>query len=128
MNKVILMGRLTREPEVKTTQTGRTAARMSLAVDRVGVKRDSGQQTADFIPLVMWEKSADLAQRYLTKGSQILVEGRLSVRNYDDQQGQKRTMTEVVVERFEFAGKKADQPTASADNGGWGDDGGDAPF
>ncbi len=127
MNKVILMGRLTRNPEVKSTQTGRAVARMSLAVDRPGAKKQDGAQTADFINLVAWEKSAELAQNYLAKGSQILVEGRLSVRSYDDQQGQKRTATEVIVERFEFCGKKSDSQPAG-DNDGWGNDDGDAPF
>lgn len=120
MNKVILMGRLTRDPEIRTTQTGRMVARLGLAVDRPGARRQDaqpGQQTVDFINLVMWEKSADLAQRYLVKGSQILVEGRLSVRSYDDQQGQKRTVTEVVVERFEFAGSR---PQGGGQQSGYG--------
>lgn len=120
MNKVILMGRLTRDPEIRTTQSGRMVARLGLAVDRPGARRQDaqpGQQTVDFINLVMWEKSADLAQRYLTKGSQILVEGRLSVRSYDDQQGQKRTVTEVVVERFEFAGSR---PQGGSQQSGYG--------
>ena len=117
MNKVILMGRLTRDPEVRTTQSGRMVARLGLAVDRPNAHRQDnppGQQAVDFITLIMWEKGADLAQRYLLKGSKILVEGRLSVRSFEDQQGQKRTVTEVVVERFEFAGSKPETSNSGA--------------
>lgn len=104
MNIVILHGRLVRDPEHRTTQSGRGVARMTIAVDRPGAKKDSGQ-TADFISLIAWEKSAEFAQRYLHKGSEITVEGRLQVRSYEDQNGQKRTATEVIVSRMEFCGK-----------------------
>ena len=124
MNKVLMMGRLTRDPESKTTPSGRLCARMSLAVDRPG-KKVEGKTNADFITLIAWEKTAELAGKYLAKGSQILVEGRLQVRNYEDQQGQKRTITDVVVERIEFAGSK---PEAKNDNGGWGAPADDTPF
>lgn len=110
MNKVLLHGRLTRDVEHRTTQGGRNVIRVGMAVDRPGAKE--GQQKADFINLVAWEKTAELFQRYLHKGSEVLIEGRLSVRSYEDQQGQKRTATEVVVERMEFCGK-AEKPSGN---------------
>lgn len=103
MNKVILMGRLTRDPEVKTTQSSKQVVRLTLAVDRPGAKKNGDTQTADFISVVAWEKSAEVIGKYLSKGSQILVEGRLTVRQYEAD-GQKRSVTEVMLERFEFAG------------------------
>ena len=119
MNKVILHGRLTRDVEHKTTQSGRSVVRAGLAVNRPAAK--DGQQQADFINLVAWEKTAELFQRYLHKGSEVLIEGRLSVRSYEDQQGQKRTATEVIVERMEFCGKaEKSSGNTSYDGDGYG--------
>jgi single-strand DNA-binding protein len=95
VNKVILVGRLTRDPEVKNTMTGRAVATFTLAVDR-RFKNKDGQKEADFIPIVFWGKQAELAGQYLSKGSQIGVSGRIQVRNYDAQDGTKRYVTEVV--------------------------------
>lgn len=110
MNKVILLGRLTRDPELKTTSSGKRVARMGLAVDRPKRKNTTeNQQTVDFINLVSWEKAADFCAHYLRKGTKILVEGRLQVRTYQAQDGTNRTMTEVFTEKIEFAeSKKAD--------------------
>ena len=108
MNKVILMGRLARDPDVRTTQSGRQVARMTIAVDR-RISRANvqpGQPTADFINLVAWERTAEFAGHYLNKGSQILVEGRIQTRSYEAQDGSKRYATEVIVERIEFAGPR----------------------
>lgn len=107
MNKVILIGRLARDPEVRYTQTGKAVARMTIAVDR-RFARNGGenQQTADFIPLVAWEKLAEICGNNLKKGSQISVEGRMQVRAYDAQDGSKRYATEVVVNEIEFLGSK----------------------
>ena len=105
MNKVILMGRLARDPEVRTTQSGRQVARMTIAVDR-RVNRANiqpGQQTADFISLVAWERTAEFAGHYLAKGRQILVEGRIQTGSYEAQDGTKRYTTDVIAERIEFA-------------------------
>ena len=107
MNKVILIGRLARDPEVRYTQTGKAVARMTIAVDR-RFSRAGGdqQQTADFIPIVAWEKLAEICGNNLKKGSQISVEGRMQVRSYDAQDGSKRYVTEVVVNEIEFLGSK----------------------
>ena len=92
MNKVILMGRLARDPELRTTQSGRQMARMTIAVDRriSRVNAQPGQQTADFISLVAWERTAEFAEKYLNKGSQILIEGRIQTGSYEAQDGTKR--------------------------------------
>ena len=108
MNKVILMGRLARDPDVRTTQGGRQVARMTIAVDRRISRANAqpGQQTADFISLVAWERTAEFAGHYLSKGSQILVEGRIQSRSYEAQDGTKRYVTEVNVDHIEFAGPR----------------------
>lgn len=108
MNKVILMGRLARDPDVRTTQSGKSVARMTIAVDRrMSRNADSGQATADFLNLVAWERLAEFAGNYLHKGSKILVEGRLQSRSYEAQDGSKRYVTEVNVSDIEFCESKS---------------------
>ena len=106
MNKVILVGRLTRDPEVRYTQSGKAVASFSLAVSRRFSRSSDQQNTADFIPIVAWEKLAEICGNNLIKGSQVLVEGRMQVRNYDAQDGSKRYVTEVVAQDIEFMGRK----------------------
>jgi len=101
VNKVILVGRLTRDPEVKNTTTGKAVATFTLAVDR-RFKNKDGQKEADFVPIVVWGKQAEFAGQYLSKGSQIGVSGRLQVRSYDAQDGQRRYVTEVVADEINF--------------------------
>ena len=109
MNKVLLTGNLARDPEVRYTQSGKAVASFSLAVNRRFSRANDGQQpSADFISIVAWEKLAEFCGNYLTKGSRILVEGRLQARSYDAQDGSKRYVTEVVVQSMEFCGKKVD--------------------
>lgn len=108
MNKVILMGRLTRDPEIRQTQSQKTVAGMSIAVDR-RLSREAAataRQTADFINLVAWDKLAEFARNWLHKGTKVVVEGRLTSRSYEAQDGSKRYVTEVVVENIEFAESK----------------------
>ena len=112
MNKVILMGRLARDPDVRTTQGGKTVARMTLAVDRR--KSADGQQEADFLSLVAWEKLADIAGNYLHRGSKILVEGRLQSRSYEAQDGSKRYVTEVVLSNIEFCESRKQETAGPA--------------
>lgn len=120
MNKVILKGRLGRDVELRVTSTGKSVASASLAINRRGAKE--GQPSADFIPLVIWGPTADNFSKYLSKGSEVLVEGRIQIRSYDDKNGAKKYITEVVVENFEFCGSKNNTSTSSAenDNGGFG--------
>ena len=106
MNKVILAGRLARDPEIKYTQSGKAVASFTLAVNRRYRKEGSNQPTADFIMIVAWDKLAEIVGNHLTKGSQIAIEGRMQVRSYDAQDGSKRYVTEVVANEVEFMGSK----------------------
>ena len=108
MNKVILMGRLTRDPEVRYTQTNNTlVASFSLAVNRRFVRQGEERQ-ADFINIVAWSKLGDFCSKYFKKGQQVAVTGRLQTRTWDDDQGQKHYITEVVAEEAYFADSKRD--------------------
>ena len=111
MNKVILVGRLVRDPEVRYTQTGKSVASFTLAVNR-RFARSENQQQADFIPVIVWDKIAEVCEKYLEKGSQILVEGRMQVRSYDAQDGSKRYITEVLAQEIEFLGNKSKTATS----------------
>ena len=106
MNKVILMGRLTKDPEVRYTQSGEpmAIARYTLAVNKRFKKQ--GEADADFIPCVAFGKQGEFAEKYLKKGMLIAVAGRIQVRNWEDNEGKKRTTTEVVVEEHYFAESK----------------------
>ena len=114
MNKVIPMGRLTRDPEIRYAQNenGTAVARYSLAVDR-RFKRD-GDQDADFIGCVVFGKGAEFAEKYLAKGTKIVITGRIQTGSYTNKDGQRVYTTDVVVEEQEFAESKA----ASQGNGG----------
>lgn len=103
MNKVVLLGRLTRDPEVRYTANQKVVATLTLAVDRPFT---SGVKEADFIPVVVWGKAAELVGNSCVKGHRLLVEGRIQIRNYDGKDGQKHWITEVISERVEFIEKK----------------------
>lgn len=109
MNKVIIMGRLTKDPEVRYTQSGEpmAIARYTLAVNKRFKKQ--GEADADFIPCVAFGKQGEFAEKYLAKGRQIVTVGRLQVRNWEDNEGKKRITTEVVVEEHYFAESKSDK-------------------
>ncbi len=109
MNKVILMGRLTRDPEVRYSQgeNSMAIARYTLAVDRRGRRSDNGdQQTADFIGCVAFGRNGEFAEKYLKKGTKICVTGRIQTGSYTNKDGQKVYTTDVVVEDHEFAESK----------------------
>lgn len=106
MNKVILIGRLVRDPELKTTTTGVSVTTFSIAVERNYVNEETGQRDADFINCLSWRKQAENIARYCTKGSQIALEGRLQVRSYDDRDGNRRFVTEVVADNVTFLSSK----------------------
>ena len=108
MNKVILMGRLTRDPEVRYTQTNNTlVASFSLAVNRRFVRQGEERQ-ADFINIVAWSKTGEFCSKYFKKGQQVGIIGRIQTRTWDDEQGQKRYVTEVVAEEAYFADSRRD--------------------
>ena len=105
MNKVVLIGRLTRDPELRYTGSNIPVATFSLAVNR-NFSNQQGEREADFINIVVWRKQAENVKNYLTQGSQVAVDGRLQTRSYDDQNGNKRYITEVVADNVEFLGSK----------------------
>lgn len=104
MNHWVGIGRLTRDPNVKYTQSGKAYASFTLAIDRR--RSGDGNQQADFISCVAWEKIAEVISQYCTKGKKIAVEGRIQTRSYDAQDGNKRYVTEVVVQSMEFCDSK----------------------
>lgn len=108
MNSVVLLGRLTKDPDVRYTASQKVVASFTLAVDRPFTNKDTGQREADFINVVVWGKAAELAGNSLAKGHRLLVEGRIQVRYYDDKNGNRRWVTEVVGDRIEFIERKSD--------------------
>ena len=107
MNKVILIGRLTKDPELKTTSNGLSTVSFSLAVQRPFTNQN-GEREADFINCVAWRKQAENIAKYCNKGSQVAAEGRISTRSYDAQDGTKRYVTEVLAENVQFLSSKND--------------------
>ena len=117
MNKVILMGRLTRDPEVRYGGANNSAvARFSLAVDR-RFKRDGDEQTADFINCVAFGKTSEFLEKYARKGTKFVVEGRIQTGSYTNKDGQKVYTTDVVCENVEFAESKNSQSGGAANSG-----------
>ena len=112
MNKVILVGRLTKDPEVRYTPTGKVVASFTLAVNRGFTTKDNAQE-ADFIPIVVWGNSAEFCGNNLNKGSKVLVDGRLQVRSYDAKDGSKRYVTEVVANYLEALERPKTQSTTN---------------
>ena len=113
MNKIILLGRFTRDPEVRYTSTGKVVCQGTIAVDRPFVNQD-GQHEADFIPIVIWGKQAEVCGNSFAKGQRILIEGRLQIRSYDAKDGSKRYATEVIVSSFNFIEKKTSNTDTNA--------------
>ena len=112
MNIWVGIGRLTRDPDVKYTQSGKAVARFNLAIDRRR-SADAEKQT-DFIPCVAWEKTAEVIAQYVSKGQKIAVEGRIQTRSYDANDGTKRYVTEVVVNNMEFCDSKGGGTSSTA--------------
>ena len=108
MNRVILMGRLTRDPEVRYTtgEKSMAIARYTLAVDRRGSRNNNGEQTADFINIVAFDKAGEFAERYFHQGMRVLVSGRIQTGSYTNKEGQKVYTTDIVVDSQEFADSK----------------------
>ena len=107
LNKIIIMGRLTRDPELRRTGSGTAVTSFSLAVDR-DFKSHSGEKETDFIDVVAWRNTAEFVSKYFTKGRMAVVEGRLQIRDWTDQNGGKRRSAEVVAENVYFGDSKRD--------------------
>ena len=116
LNRIILMGRLTRDPELRHTQAGTSVASFSLAVDRDFKDKSTGEKGTDFIDIVAWRSSAEFVSRFFTKGRMAVVEGRLQLRDWTDKDGGKRRSAEVVAEHVYFGDSKqrSESDTASA--------------
>ena len=113
MNKVFLSGNLTRDAEVRYTQTGKAYARMGIAVRRMFSK---DKDAVDFFNLVAWEKTAEFCGRYMVKGTRVLVEGRLQTSSYENKDGVKVNAVDVLVDNIEFAGAKRSDSSSGDDS------------
>ena len=105
LNKIIIMGRLTRDPELRRTGSGTAVTSFSLACDR-DFKSQSGEKETDFIEVVAWKNTAEFVSKYFSKGRMAVVEGRLQIRDWTDKAGNKRTTAEVVADNVYFADSK----------------------
>ena len=108
LNHIVLMGRLTRDPELRRTQSGVAVASFSLAVDRDFQSRDGGEKQTDFIDIVAWRNTAEFVSKYFTKGRMAVVSGRLQIRDWTDREGGKRRSAEVVADNVYFGDSKRD--------------------
>ena len=129
MNKIILIGRLTKDPELSYTQGGKAVCKFTLAVDR---PYNGESKEADFINIVVWNKAGENAAKYLVKGRQTAVEGRLQIRSYDGNDRKKRNVTEVIADRVEFIGGTVGAGAQKQEDETFGEevefDEGDVPF
>lgn len=109
LNHIVLMGRLTRDPELRRTGSGIPVASFSLAVDRdFGSNRETGEKETDFIDIVAWRSTAEFVSKYFSKGRMAVVSGRLQIRNWNDKDGNKRRSAEVVADNVYFGDSKRD--------------------
>ena len=115
LNHIVIMGRLTRDPELRRTGTGVAVASFSLAVDRDFSPRDGGERETDFIDCVAWRQTGEFVSKYFTKGRMAVVSGRLQIRAWTDKDGNKRRSAEIVADNVYFGDSKKDD----TDNGGY---------
>lgn len=108
LNRIVLMGRLTRDPELRHTQSGTPVASFAIACDRDFKDKQTGEKATDFIDIVAWRSTAEFVSRFFTKGRMAAVEGRLQVRDYTDKDGNKRRAAEVVADNVYFGDSKKD--------------------
>ncbi len=119
MNKVFLIGRLTRDPELRYTDSNVAVATFSIAVNR-NFTNQSGEREADFINIIVWRKQAENIKNYIKKGSQVAIDGRIQTRNYE-KDGQKRYVTEVVADNVQFLDTKNSNSSSNDNFGGFND-------
>ena len=113
LNHIVLMGRMTRDPDLRYTQSGTPVANFTLAVDRDFKDKNTGERCVDFIDISAWRGSAEFVAKYFTKGRMAVVEGRLQIRGWTDKDGNKRTTAEVVAENVYFGDSKRDDKPAN---------------
>ena len=109
LNKIVLQGRLTADPERRTTPTGTAVASATLACDRDFKDKSTGEKGVDFIPIIAWRGQADFLSSYFKKGRMAVVEGRLQMRNWTDKEGNKRTSAEIVADNVYFGDSKKEE-------------------
>ena len=109
LNHIVLMGRLTRDPELRRTQSSIPVVSFTLAVDRDFSSRDGGERQTDFIDIVAWRNTAEFVSKYFTKGRMAVVSGKLQIRQYNDKDGNKRKAVEIVAEAVYFGDSKKDE-------------------
>lgn len=117
LNRIIIMGRLVRDPELRTTQSGIPVTSFTLAVDRDFKNRDSGEKSTDFIDVVAWRQTAEFVCKYFAKGRMAVAEGRLQIREWKDRDGNNRRTAEVVADNVYFADSKRDAESAGSYSG-----------
>lgn len=117
LNKIFLMGRLTRDPELRRTQSGTEVVSFSLAVDRDFADKATGNRPTDFIDIVAWRSTAEFVSKYFSKGRMAVVEGRLQIRDWQDRNGNKRRSAEVVADHVYFGDSKRDSDGSYASRG-----------
>ena len=127
MNKFVAVGRTTKDCDIRSTSTGKQVASFTLAVDR-DFKNAQGVKEADFIPCVVWGKLAEICEKYVTKGKQLAVAGRIQTRNYEDKDGQRRYITEVIVSDLQLLGSRQDAQQAQEPEGEEEVDNSELPF
>lgn len=118
LNHITIMGRLTRDPELRRTGSGTAVASFTVAVDRDFGGRDGGERETDFIDCVAWRQTGEFVSKYFTKGSMIVVSGRLQIRNWTDKEGNKRRSAEVVADNVYFGESKRSSESGSSSYGG----------
>ena len=114
LNRIVLMGRLTKNPELRHTQSGTPVASFSLAVDRDFKDKQTGEKATDFIDIVAWRQTAEFVSRFFTKGRMAVGEGRLQLRDWTDRDGNKRRTAEVLAEHVYFGDSKRDAESGGA--------------
>ena len=117
LNHIVLMGRLTRDPELRRTPSGVAVATFSLAVDRDFGNRETGEKECDFIDIVAWRQTGEFVSKYFTKGRMAVVSGRLQIRSWNDKEGNKRRTAEVVADNVYFGDSKRDAEGSAANSG-----------
>ena len=117
LNHIVIMGRLTRDPELRRTGTGTAVASFTVAVDRDFGGRDGGEKETDFIDCVAWRQTGEFVSKYVTKGRMIVVSGRLQIRSWNDKDGNKRRTAEVVADNCYFGDSKREGDSGSAFGG-----------
>ena len=117
LNHIVIMGRLTRDPELRRTATGLAVTSFSVAVDRDFGKSDNGEKKTDFFDCVAWRNTAEFASKYLSKGRMVVVSGRLEFRDWNDKEGNKRRSAEIIVDNVYFADSRRDNEGGNAYGG-----------